>query len=67
MVVASLRPFKLERMPWISSADLNGAVYLPADMVNETISLDADIFDKTVSDAVAADVLHDPAGKVLKS
>ena len=67
MVVASLRPFKLERMPWISPADLNGAFYLPVEIVNETISLDVDIFGETVSAAVAADILHDPAGKVLKN
>jgi 4-methylaminobutanoate oxidase (formaldehyde-forming) len=44
-----------------------GFAYLPVDMANENTSFEIDIFGETVSAAVAADVLYDPAGKALKN
>lgn len=44
-----------------------GFAYLPLNMDHQAVRLDVDIFGETVGARVLADVLHDPAGKALKS
>ena len=56
----------LELIPWMSSDNLYGAVYLPLERDTEETQLEVEIFCEMVTAEIAPDVLYDPAGAALK-